>query len=87
LAKDPEDLESATWPNCIAKLHWTESHAKKMISIESATILQRRQNLGDSVKEAKQVAKDLGIKFVDNTNKPPEDPPYKSIPHDDFDMG
>jgi len=40
-----------------------------MIITKSVRILQRRQALGASVKEAKQVAQKLGVKFVDKTNK------------------
>lgn len=61
------DRES--WPNFTADLHWTENSLKGMLVTKSTTILQRRQGLSTSVAEAKQVAKSLGIKFVDNTNK------------------
>ena len=65
--------DDEVWSNCLADLHWTETDSQGMIVTKSATILQRRQALDVSVTEAKQVAKSLGIKFVDNTNR-------KSIP-------
>ena len=61
--------DDEAWSNCLTDLYWTEKSAKGMIVTKSTTILQRRQALGASVKEAKQVAKKLGVKFVDKTNK------------------
>ena len=61
--------DDEVWSNCVTDLSWTEKNAKGIIITKSATILQRRQALGASVKEAKQVAKKLGVKFVDKTNK------------------
>ena len=61
--------DDEVWSNCVTDLFWTEKNAKGMIITKSVRILQRRQALGASVKEAKQVAKKLGVKFVDKTNK------------------
>ena len=61
--------DDEVWSNCVTDLSWTEKNAKGMIITKSVRILQRRQALGASVKEAKQVAKKLGVKFVDKTNK------------------
>ena len=61
--------DDESWPDCTADLFWTEDNGQGMVLRKSATILQRRQDLNISIAEAKQVAKSLGVKFVDNTKK------------------
>ena len=58
-----------SWPNCTADLSWTDHDRQGMIVTKSTTILQRRQELGISVAEAKQVAKNIGVKFIDSTHQ------------------
>ena len=61
--------DDGSWPNCTTDLYWTETDGQGLIVTKSTRILQRRQELGVSVAEAKQVAKSIGVKFVDNTKK------------------
>ena len=63
------DANGASWPNCLTDLYWTAKSRHGTVVTKSSTILQRRQDLGASVAEAKSVAKSIGIKFVDDTNK------------------
>ena len=67
VAKRISDNEA--WSNCTTELYWTENGARGMLVTKSTFILQRRQELALSVAEAKQVAKTLGVRFVDNTNE------------------
>ncbi len=67
------------WPNCIATLSWIQDNETENAGLRSVVILQRRQELGVSVSEAKRISKSLGIEFTDHTNKLVDD----SIRHSD----
>ena len=55
------------WPNFTAELVWHDNEAESMIGVRSVLVMQRNQQLSVSVKEAKQIASQLGIKFHDGT--------------------